>query len=84
MARTALIKSTNASIQDCSMYSTVSGISITASTPDGTSMKFVVRKEMAPHSSILAGIIPRSEEPGLYVVHEVTKSWTQPEVIEHT
>lgn len=42
MARTALIKSTNASIQDCSMYSTVSGISITASTPDGTSMKFVV------------------------------------------
>lgn len=40
--RTALIKSTNASIQDCSMYSVVSGISIVSSVPSGSAMKFVV------------------------------------------
>ena len=35
-------------------------------------------KAMAPHSSTLAWRIPWTEEPGeLYILHGVTKSWTQ-------
>lgn len=45
MARTALIKTTNASTQDCAAFSSVSEIAITASTPAGTSMRFVVRTD---------------------------------------
>lgn len=45
MARTALIKTTNASTQDCAAFSSVSKIAITASTPAGTSMRFVVRTD---------------------------------------
>ena len=37
-----------------------------------------LEKEMATHSSILAWKIPWMEEPGrLYIVHGITKSWTQ-------
>lgn len=45
MARTALIKTTNASTQDCAAFSSVSKIAITASTPAGTSMRFAVRTD---------------------------------------
>ena len=34
----------------------------------------LLQEEMATHSSILAGIIPWTEEPG--GLHGVTKSWT--------
>lgn len=43
MARTALIKTTAASQRDCSSFSTVSGIVITASIPTGCDMKFAVK-----------------------------------------
>ena len=35
-----------------------------------------LEKEMATHSSTLAWEIPRTEEPGRFTVHGVTKSWT--------
>ena len=34
-----------------------------------------LEKEMAPHSSILAWEISRTEEPGGATVHGVSKSW---------
>ena len=37
-----------------------------------------LEKELAIHSGILAWRISWTEEPGrLYIVHEVTKSWTR-------
>ena len=36
-----------------------------------------LEKRMPAHSSILAGRIPRAEEPGRPIVYRVTRSWTQ-------
>ena len=43
MARTALIKTTTASQRDCSSFSTVTGIAITADIPTGCDMRFGVK-----------------------------------------
>ena len=36
-----------------------------------------LERGMATHSSILAGRIPWSEEPGGTTVHSITKDWTR-------
>ena len=44
----------------------------------GFDQEDALEQEMTTHSSILPRIIPWTEEPGgLYIVHEVAKSWTQ-------
>lgn len=43
MSRTALIKTTTASQQDCAKFSTISSIAITAETPTGTDTRFAVK-----------------------------------------
>ena len=40
------------------------------------SLEDPLEEEMATHSSILAGRIPWTEEPGKAKVHRVAKSWT--------
>ena len=37
----------------------------------------LLKKKMAPHSSILAWKIPWMEEPGRATVHGVAQSWTR-------